>query len=244
MATPKNSSRPTLTTKRKSVSLVGWIVRGLLTVLALGLLALVVIRWKIATPPSFYVGRLTDSDLLVPNPEDDLESKILDFRNRARKPGTWQGTFTEDSINRWFTIDLPKKFSSSLPTNINNPRIALGEGRCQIGVTVSTFIATGVVWLDGRIEKSKEPNSFAVHIDDLRFGTLPIPIAYVEKQISAVLSAQKISCSWIDDQKGRVLILNFPPVLSSTEKTFSQVDEIVFSEGQFKMIVTTRFRDH
>jgi hypothetical protein len=243
MAVLKNPANSAPTKKKKAVGLLGWVGRGLLLILALGIFILVVIRWKVTSPPKFYVERLANSELLAVDSKDDLEAKMLDFRNQARKVGTWQGTFTEDSINRWFAIDLPKKFSSSLPPNVNNPRIALSDGRCQIGITVSTFFATGVVWIDGRIERSQEPNSFVVQIDDLRYGTLPIPLAYVEKQISAALSRQKITCSWVDGPKGRVLILNFPPVLSSTEKTFALVDNVEFNAAQFRIVVTTRFRD-
>ncbi len=243
MVVQKNPANPRPTRKKKPIGPLGWCVRGLLLICALGIFILVVIRWKITSPPKFYVERLANSELLAADPNDDLEAKMLDFRNQTRKVGTWQGTFTEDSVNRWFAIDLPKKFSSSLPPNVTNPRIALSDGRCQFGITASTFFATGVVWVDARIERAQEPNSFAVHVDELRYGTLPIPLAYVEKPLVNALSQQKISGSWVDGPKGRVLILNFPPVLSSSAKTFAAVENMEFNAAQFRIVVTTRLRD-
>ncbi len=227
---------------RKKMTWRDWLVRVLGAVSGVTAIILLILLWKITSPPLFYQVRVTDQQLLDPSPTDDFETKLLDFRNQVRKPGTWQATFTESSLNRWLANDLPKKFASALPSGVRDPRLAFEDGRCQVGVTLNKFGIRSVLWIDGRIDQGPDPNSFAIRIDQLKIGSLAIPLSLVEKPIVAALHNQRISANWLDDQKGRALLLHLSPQLPIGEDTYSFIESFKLTAGSLQVTLSTARR--
>lgn len=235
---PKKSSPPE-TKPLKPLTWRGWLFRGVGMVVGVFTLVAIVLLWLITSAPAFYTKRLTNPNFSEPDPADDLEAKVLDFRNRARKPGAWQGTFTESSLNRWFGHDLIQKHGNPVPTGTSSPRVAFEEGRFKIGITIKKFGLASVFWLDSRVEKSTAANSFAIRIDHLKLGQLSIPLSFFEQTISSALREQRISTQWLDDQNGRVLLVNLPAQLAIGDNTFSIIEAVEFADGSAQVTVTT-----
>lgn len=235
---PKRAAHPE-SKRQKRLNWQGWLFRGLGITAGIFSLVAIVLLWLITSSPPFYDERLSNPTFNEPDPADDLEAKVLELRNQARKPGVWQGTFTESSLNRWFGYDLVQKHGNPLPAGTSNLRAAFAEGGFKIGLTVKTLGVTSVFWLDTRIEKSSNANSFALRIDQVKLGKLPIPLSFFEKAISSALRGQKVSTQWLDDQRGRVLLVNLPAPLTIGDDTFSLIEGVAFTPENVQVTIRT-----
>jgi hypothetical protein len=195
--------------------------------------------WKIVTPPVFYVERINLQSVAGNEQVVDLEKQTAEFREQAAEAGKWSVTIAEDDINRWLAEVLPVKHAGVLPPEVSNPRIAFQEGNCQLGVTVKTRLGQTVLWLDTRFEKLSEPNAYAIHIQQLRAGSLGIPLSYVERSITQALSRQRITSAWSDSSGGRILRVKLDEPLSLDGQSNSRIREIKFSAGEMMIEVET-----
>ena len=165
-----------------------WFRRFLLFCFVMFLLVAAGIGWLYWTThqvPEFY-----QEALAVETPERAEQRKVeaVQFQQEVEQLGetiqsgqAWEYEITQDQINAWLAEELPKN-PGDWPKELQNPRVALEEGRIQIGATVDTPVWKGVGTLVLR-PRFEPPRTFVFDIDVLRIGQLAIPIEKIRAEL-------------------------------------------------------------
>lgn len=165
-----------------------WFRRFLLFCFVMFLLVAAGIGWLYWTThqvPEFY-----QEALAVETPERAEQRKVeaVQLQQDVEQLGetiqagqAWNYEITQDQINAWLAEELPKH-PGEWPKELQNPRIAIEEGRIQLGATVDTPIWKGVGTLALR-PRFEPPQTFVFDIDAVRVGQLAIPIEQIRAEL-------------------------------------------------------------
>lgn len=165
-----------------------WFRRFLLFCFVMFLLFVAGIGWLYWTThqvPEFY-----QEALAVETPERAEQRKVeaVQLQQGVEQLGetiqagqAWDYEITQDQINAWLAEELPKH-PGEWPKELQNPRIAIEEGRIQLGATVDTPIWKGVGTLALR-PRFEPPQTFVFDIDAVRVGQLAIPIEQIRAEL-------------------------------------------------------------
>ena len=129
--------------------------------------------------PEFYEHALLVEPSQYEEAGDELEKNVLDLRNEVQHIGRWEATFTDDQINGWLAVDMPKKFPDTLPSTVSDPRVSIIPNLAQVACRYSSSRFSAVVSLGLDIHTTDEPNIVAVRLKKIRAGSVPLPV--VEK---------------------------------------------------------------
>jgi hypothetical protein len=160
--------------------------------------------------PEFYVKALEAEPAKQAVAGEELERQALALHNQVRRPGQWEARFTQDQINGWLAVDLPKKFPGSLPVGASEPRVALSPDVATLAVKWRRGNVTTVLSLEGEAYLTEQPNEVAIRIRSVRAGALPVPLAQFLDKIATRASSSGIPLRWTDIEGDPVAIVNLP----------------------------------
>ncbi|MDX1965274.1 MAG: hypothetical protein SFX18_19165 [Pirellulales bacterium] len=165
--------------------------------------------WALRTIRPFY-----RSALLIP--KQNLDQGSLDFLNRLskfkndlRKLGQWSLVLTDEQINGWLAVDLPRNHPDALPEGIYDPRVAVTSGQVSAGVTVDRQPFPVVASLDANIQLERE-NQISVRILTVRLGNLPWTLEQVVTKLIASAQDQGWTVQQTVVDNTPVLIFTMP----------------------------------
>jgi hypothetical protein len=127
--------------------------------------------------PEFYQHALAQQPREQKAAADQLERQVLELHNEARRPGRWEARFSQEQINGWLAADLPTKFPGALPDGVSAPRVAIDPNHMQLAVRYDKGDVSTVLSMAGDAYLTDQPNEVAVHIDHVRAGAFPVPLA-------------------------------------------------------------------
>jgi hypothetical protein len=143
---------------------------------AVGAAALVAIGVVAVTgrDPEFYRQRLTVPEATGERAARRLVTKLSALQAAAGRPGPWEAAITEDEINAWLALDLPRNHPRLLPGWLSAPRVRLGPGRLDVAarVAVGPLSAPARVALDVRL---RGVNELEIAVAEAGLGSLPLP---------------------------------------------------------------------
>lgn len=126
--------------------------------------------------PEFYAEAMQADPAKQEEAGDELERRVLDLHNNARREGDWTAIFSDEQINGWLAVDLPKKYPRALPAGASDPRVAITEGQALLGCRHESARLSTVVSLAVTVDLSEEENTLAIRIAKARAGALPVPM--------------------------------------------------------------------
>lgn len=125
------------------------------------------------------------------------------------KEGAWEAAFTQDELNGWLAVDLPRNHPQALPGRIREPRVRLQPRRVEIAARLAVAGLRPVVTV-GLGVRLREPNQLAVTVEEASLGVIPLPrgpvLAEIRRRfdrLGMVTSVQRL-----DDQS--VLVVYIP----------------------------------
>lgn len=125
------------------------------------------------------------------------------------KEGAWEAAFTQDELNGWLAVDLPRNHPQALPRRVREPRIRLRPRRVEIAARLAVAGLRPVVMV-GLGVRLREPNQLAVTVEEASLGVIPLPrgpvLAEIRRRfdrLGMVTSVQRL-----DDQS--VLVVYIP----------------------------------
>ena len=103
-----------------------------------------------------------------------LVTKVAAVQAAAGRPGPWELAITDDELNAWLAIDLPRNHSRLLAEGVVAPRVAFERRRLAVAARVKLGPLEAVVSLalDVRL---REPNQIELAVADARLGAIPLP---------------------------------------------------------------------
>ena len=160
--------------------------------------------------PAFYQAALVERPVEQKAAADQLERQVLELHNEARKPGRWEARFSQDQINGWVAADLPVKFPGALPEGVSAPRVAIEPGRMQLAVRYENDDINTVVSLAGDAYLTDRPNEVAIHIERVRAGAIPVPLAQFLDQIAERAGEAGLPIRWTEENGDPVALVVLP----------------------------------
>ena len=167
-------------------------------------------RWaleKTKDVPDFY-ARATSK----PIPDSaavsrELEHKVEELTDRVGRVGSWNATFSEEQVNAWLIHQLPNEFSRLLPKGVQEPRVAIEEGRVLVAARYENRSIETVVSFEVTAQLTEEPNVLAIAISNLRAGSLPLPLDRFIDHISRRAARDEIEVRWDKNERGDPIAL-------------------------------------
>ena len=160
--------------------------------------------------PPYYRQALQQEPLKLAEAGDQLERRIFTLHNDTLRTGKWRATLTVNQINGWLASDLPEKFADVLPSQFQNPRVAIEEGKAYLACTYVNSPIRTVLSIEMDVDLTVKPNVIAFQIHRARAGALPIPLAQVTKSVSEVAVRADIDLVWTRYNNGVAAEVTIP----------------------------------
>ena len=182
--------------------------------------------------PDFYVRQLKAEKSRPPNRSGDaLERQALQLNNQIRKSDRWQARFSAEEINDWLALDLPKKFPSALPRDVQSPRVAISSEMMQVACRVESPRISSVVSLGVQPFVTEEPNVVALRITQLRAGALPLPLAQYLEKITEQCARAGVPLRWSEEEGDPVALVTLPLDPKDFQNRVVCVEQIELEDG-------------
>lgn len=159
--------------------------RPVLVGLAAAAVALAAAVTLLGHEPAFYRRRL-DGSTAEPLARR-LVTKIASLHAALGRPGPWDASLSEDEINAWLAVDLPRNHAALLPAGVAEPRVSLEPGRVEAAarVGIGPLAAVACVAADVRLVGE---NRLEIAIDRASLGAIPIPAGPLAHRLAAAIS--------------------------------------------------------
>jgi len=188
--------------------------------------------WSSRLTPAFY-AKVVERDASRPaNEGDELERRLLETRNSARRVGQWRMVVTEDQINSWFTNNLPREFPDAMPDEISAPRVAITPDRFQVGCRYRSGSIDTIVSLDLKLYLTDEPRVVAAQLRSVRAGRLPIPPTQVLQPLADAARRGNAPLRWLQAGGDPVALWTLPERPADLGGKRLLLEQLELADGQ------------
>ncbi len=156
--------------------------------------------------PEFYQQVLVPSEAGL---GDELERRALEVRNEIQRAENWELEITQDQINSWLAVDLPRKFPALLPPEIDAPRAAITQQSLLLGCGYDAGTWKGVLSLECEPYLTTTPNEIAFRIVRARAGKVPLPLPRLLNPIATAALKSGWNLRWDEKQGAPVALVRF-----------------------------------
>jgi len=160
--------------------------------------------------PDFYQRALAAPATTLHEDGQRFEEQALALHNQLQHPGRWEVHFTQDEVNGWLAAELPAKFPLALPPGLSEPRIAIDRGVVHLAVRCKRGGMDTVMSLIGKAHLTDEPNELAIHITQVRAGSLPVPLGRFLDEITQRAAEADIPIRWTEAEGAPVALIRLP----------------------------------
>lgn len=172
------------------------IARSLLIILlAVSCLALWALQQTRAVP-AFYAEAASPDSYNTDRARHELEVEVEHLQKSVQRNGSWSARFSDDQINAWLESALVAAFPKLLPNGVSDPRVVVEDDHLIAAARYKNKRIETIVSCEIRVALTEEPNIMAVRIDNLRAGTLALPLDSFLKKISSEVSKSDIEVRW------------------------------------------------
>lgn len=193
--------------------------------------------------PDFYQHALARQPQEQKAAADQLERQVLELHNEARRPGRWEARFSQEQINGWLAADLPTKFPGALPDGVSDPRVAIDPNHMQLAVRYDQGDVSTVLSMAGDAYLTDRPNEVAVHIDHVRAGAVPVPLAQFLDQIAERFLDAGLPLRWIEQEGDPVALVTLPLDREEFKGKQLQVERLEICDGEIVVSGRTDTRE-
>ena len=185
--------------------------------------------------PEFYTRatRQLPTDLVAASQE--LQQDVEQLQDAASKLGSWNASFTEEQINAWLVQHLPHEFPKILPAGVAEPRIVIEDGRVLAAARYKNSRIDTVVSFELKVELTEHANLLAVRVEQLRAGSLPIPLQSFLRGITREAAKGDIAVVWDMDDTGPVALVTVPSEHPKFVRTPIIIEALVLQNGHLSL---------
>ncbi len=163
---------------------------------------------------------------------DDLERKALALHNATIKPGPWQAEFTDTQINGWLAAILPRNHPGTLPAEIRDPRVKLGDPSLQLAWRLDSERFQAVISVQADLYLTDQPNQIAIRLRAVRAGWVPMPLTPILEEVSEAARRAGVDLSWSQQEGDPVALLRVPSRHPEFADRELHVDSLVLGAGK------------
>lgn len=187
--------------------------------------------------PEFYQHVLTST--VTPSRQfqvgDELEREVLNLHNAASKPGRWEAEFTDEQINAWLAVVLPRNHPQALPAEIRDPRVKIAAQSAQLAWRLKGERFETVISLQADVYLTDQPNQIAIRLHAVRAGWVPVPLSQVSERVSEAARRGRVDVSWSQQEGDPVALLRVPARYPEFEDREFCLDTLELGDGKVSL---------
>ncbi|MEK6238959.1 MAG: hypothetical protein N2C14_29950 [Planctomycetales bacterium] len=209
-----------------------FIRKALLGIAAAALVALLLLGgtyYGSQSTPDFYEQALSVPSETLEQGSDEMVAKTTALISLAKRKGRWEAVFTEQEINGWLGVDLPRKHHDFLPPDFEEPRLVIRPDGARLACRWTYRGLTTVVSVDLEVYLA-QPDELAVRIHAARAGAVPLPLTQILEHLGEKAKQAEARVRWARDEGDPVALIGIPPVEDG--KLLRRIERIELREGE------------
>ena len=109
--------------------------------------------------PDFYQLRLAISQDALAVYGAAFEEKMEQLQKDASdEDGRWSMVLSDEQINGWLAVALPRRYPQALPSHLCEPRVAIESDRCRVACQYRDSGTRAILTLSLDLQPSETPN--------------------------------------------------------------------------------------
>ena len=213
-----------------------WILGSLAAVVGAVALGLFLLYRATQHVPPAYERALRLETTVAAERSDEMLRQATALSNRVKRPGRWEARFTDEQINGWLAVDLPRNHANALPASVSEPRVAIEEQRVTLFCRYTRGAAQSVLSLE--VEPyCPSPNVLALRIRAAKAGRVPIPLDDLLRGITRAAQEADVPLQWRQADGDPVAILTAPPREANARQI--RIDTLEIRSGELYVAGTT-----
>jgi len=192
-----------------------------------------------APTPAFYRDRLDAALGAGGEPAARrLITKIVGLQAAATRAGAWEAAITEQEINAWLAIDLPRNHAAVLPAGVADPRVELADHLIRLGMRFGVGPLSAVVSCGLEI-RLREANQVECTVADARIGAVPVPRGPLLHAIAARLEPLGLMAEIRRGDGRSVLVVTLPAGVGPAARRCT-IEALAIAPGELLMAGETK----
>jgi hypothetical protein len=192
-----------------------------------------------ATTPAFYRARLAAGETAAAEQAARrLITKAAGLQAAASRIGPWEAAITEQELNAWLALDLPRNHAALLPAGVAAPRVELADRVVRLGARVGAGPLSAVVSCGLEI-RLREVNQVECVVADASLGALPLPRGPILHALAARLTPFGLLAEVRRGDGRSTLVLTLPGSLGQRAKR-SLLSSLAVTPGELLMAGETK----
>ena len=180
--------------------------------------------------PNFYQATLDVPIETLETAGDELEAQLLNLHNQVQDENVWQAEFTEQQINGWLAVDLPKLFPQAMTDGMSDPRVSITDDHLLLACRIDDGNIPFVASMDVGIFMTDQPNTVGIRIHNTRVGAVPGLTNLVVDQIRYAAWRSRVRLKWAQQDGDPVALVAVPGTIKVGREI--RVDSITLKEGR------------
>jgi hypothetical protein len=179
--------------------------------------------------PAFYSQALAVKAPELQQSSREMLRRTAALTNDVKRLGNWQALFTDQQINGWLAVDVPKNHPDLLPSELRNPRVRIMPDGVLIGARFEGQVSSVVsVKFSVQLERT---NVVAVRIHQLRVGDVPWRLDRIIDEIIRSAGQWGFLVEQTQTDGDPVLLVTLPPDLHDRNREV-QLEQLELREGE------------
>lgn len=165
-------------------------------------------------------------------------SKIAALGSDIARPGPWGAVLSDNEINSWLAIDLPRSHPDLLPGTVHDPRLHFADGKVLAGCRLGPGWLAATAWGEAEV-RLVERNRLSIRVPRARVGLLPVPGGLVLARLARVCSAAGMACE-LRRSGGMTVLAASLPAAHDAGSTSHWLEGLRIDEGEVVIQGVTR----
>ncbi len=167
-----------------------------------------------------------------------LVTEVSALHAASGRPGRWEAVLTEQELNAWLAIDLPRNHVGLSGGWGTDARIELLPGRLRFGCRVGRGPLSTIGWVEAEV-RLRAVNQIGIVVTDARLGSLPVPRGPILKEVSRRLDALGMvtEVRRFDDHTA---LLVYIPSTTETSTRSRWLESLLLTSGELALAGETR----
>ena len=166
--------------------------------------------------PEFYSQALALGAPELQKSNREMLRRTAALNNDLKRIGQWQALFTDQQINGWLAVDVPKNHPDLLPPEVRDPRVRIMPEGIFAGAKFEGEVSA-VISLQLAVRLTA-PNVLAVRIHKARVGDVPWPLDRVVEEVVAAAASWGLQVEQTQTDGDPVLLVTLPPDLQDNRR--------------------------
>lgn len=167
-----------------------------------------------------------------------LITKIVGLQAVATRAGPWEAAITEQEINAWLAIDLPRNHAAVLPAGVADPRVELADHLIRLGMRFGAGPLSAVVSCGLEI-RLREANQVECTVADARIGAVPVPRGPLLHAIAARLEPLGLMAEIRRGDGRSLLVVTLPAGVGPAARRCT-IEALAIAPGELLMAGETK----